>query len=383
MDVKALSIFEVHSSLLRWTIIQVIEGSHLKTTDAECATKVYCRFVFDDAHTVTVFLLLLEIMSLIKGDFRCLDPSVLLLLAAAFFKIADTLLFMFVAMGCVFLGVWVIAHECGHHAFSDYQWVNDTVGLVIHFALMVPYFSWKYSHRRHHSNIGSIEHDEVFVPNPKSEIEWYLNNSPGRVITLAITLVLGWPLYLAINASGRQYDRFASHYDPYCPSWYARERLQIYIFNVGVIVTIYVLYHSALAKGLAWLICIYVLPLLILNGIIVFITYLHHTHTSLPHYDSSEWDWLRGALAAVHRDYGVLNKVFHNITNTHVVHHLFSKMPHYRAVEATEAMKPILGEYYRFDGSPLYKAMWREAKECLYVEPDEGSKGVFWYKNKI
>ncbi|CDP17525.1 unnamed protein product [Coffea canephora] len=253
--------------------------------------------------------------------------------------------YFWVQSGCVFLGVWVIAHECGHHAFSDYQWVNDTVGLVIHFALMVPYFSWKYSHRRHHSNIGSIEHDEVFVPKPKSEIEWYLNNSPGRVITLAITLVLGWPLYLAINASGRQYD-------PY-------------------------------SKGLAWLICIYVLPLLILNGIIVFITYLHHTHTSLPHYDSSEWDWLRGALATVDRDYGVLNKVFHNITNTHVVHHLFSKMPHYHAVEATEAMKPILGEYYRFDGSPLYKAMRREAKECLYVEPDEGSKGVFWYKNKI
>ncbi|XP_027063286.1 delta(12)-acyl-lipid-desaturase-like [Coffea arabica] len=291
-----------------------------------------------------------------------------------------------ILQGCVFLGVWVIAHECGHHAFSDYQWVDDTVGFIFHSALMVPYFSWKHSHRRHHSNIGSIEHDEVFVPKPKSEIEWYykyLNNPPGRVITLAITLVLGWPLYLAINASGRQYDRFACHYDPYSPIYNARERLQIYISDVGVIVTTHQLYRVALAKGLGWLICIYGLPWLILNGIIVFITYLHHTHPSLPHYDSSEWDWLRGALATVDRDYGVLNKVFHNITNTHVAHHLFSKMPHYHAVEATEAMKPILGEYYRFDGTPLHKAMWREAKECLYVEPDEGSKGVFWYKNKI
>ncbi|CDP22071.1 unnamed protein product, partial [Coffea canephora] len=202
---------------------------------------------------------------------------------------------------------------------------------------------------------GSIEHDEVFVPKPKSEIEWYY----------------------------KQYDRFASHYDPYSPIYNARERLQIYISDVGVIVTIYVLYHSALAKGLAWLICIYVLPLLILNGIIVFITYLHHTHTSLPHYDSSEWDSLRGALATVDRDYGVLNKVFHNITDTHVAHHLFSTMPHYHAVEATEAMKPILGEYYQFDGTPVYKAMWREAKECLYVERGEEIKGVFWYKNKL
>jgi omega-6 fatty acid desaturase (delta-12 desaturase) len=106
----------------------------------------------------------------------------------------------------------------------------------------------------------------------------------------------------------------------------------------------------------------------------------------LPHYDSSEWDWLRGALATVDRDYGILNKVFHNITDTHVAHHLFSTMPHYHAMEATKAIKPILGEYYQFDGTPFYKAMWREGKECIYVQQDEGkpkSKGVYWYSNKF
>jgi len=54
-------------------------------------------------------------------------------------------------------------------------------------------------------------------------------------------------------------------------------------------------------------------------------------------------------------------------------------------MEATKAIKPILGEYYQFDGTPVYKATWREAKECVYVEPDEAgqSKGVFWYNNKL
>ncbi len=32
--------------------------------------------------------------------------------------------------GAFATGVWVIAHECGHGAFSDYGWVNDAVGLV-------------------------------------------------------------------------------------------------------------------------------------------------------------------------------------------------------------------------------------------------------------
>ncbi|KAK1266392.1 Omega-6 fatty acid desaturase, endoplasmic reticulum isozyme 2 [Acorus gramineus] len=253
--------------------------------------------------------------------------------------------------GCVLTGVWVIAHECGHHAFSDHQWLDDTVGFILHSSLLVPYFSWKYSHRRHHSNTGSLERDEVFVPKPKS----------------------------------RKYDRFASHYDPYGPIYNDRERLQIFVSDVGVFAVAYALYRLAMALGLAWVVKVYGVPLLIVNGFLVLITYLQHTHPALPHYDSSEWDWLRGALATVDRDYGILNKVFHSITDTHVAHHLFPTMPHYHAMEATKAIKPILGEYYQFDGTSVYKAMWREARECVYVERDEGSKekGVFWYKNEF
>ncbi|PNT52105.1 hypothetical protein POPTR_001G012500v4 [Populus trichocarpa] len=244
-----------------------------------------------------------------------------------------------VLQACILTGVWVIAHECGHHAFSDYQWVDNTVGLILHSALFIPYFSWKYSHRRHHSNTGSLERDEVFVPKTKSRVAWYskhLNNPPGRALSLAVSLLIGWPLYLTFNVSGRPYDRFACHYDPYSPIYSDREKLQ-------------------------------------------------HTHPALPHYDSSEWGWLRGALATMDRDYGILNKVFHNITDTHVAHHLFSNIPHYHAMEATKAIKPILGEFYQFDDTPIYKALWREAKECLYVEPDDGApeKGVFWYRNEF
>ena len=47
-----------------------------------------------------------------------------------------------VAQGAVCVGVWVLAHECGHQAFSRYQVVNDSVGLVLHSCLLVPYYSW-------------------------------------------------------------------------------------------------------------------------------------------------------------------------------------------------------------------------------------------------
>ncbi|XP_072977794.1 fatty acid desaturase DES2 [Typha angustifolia] len=289
--------------------------------------------------------------------------------------------------GCVLTGVWVIAHECGHHAFSDSSLLGDLVGLVLHSALLVPYFSWKYSHRRHHSNTGSLDRDEVFVPKTKPALAWYsryLSNNPlGRVVTLLIQLTLGWPLYLALNVSGRPYPRFACHFDPYGPIYSDRERIQIFISDAGVLTAGYAIYSLASSLGFWYIVRIYGVPLLIVNGWLVLITYLQHTHPALPHYDSSEWDWLRGALATVDRDYGILNRVFHHITDTHVAHHLFSTMPHYHAEEATKAIKPILGEYYQFDGTPVFKAMWREAAECVYVEEGSTKKGVFWYNNKF
>ncbi|ESW17677.1 hypothetical protein PHAVU_007G259500 [Phaseolus vulgaris] len=291
-----------------------------------------------------------------------------------------------IIQGSVLTGVWVIAHECGHHAFSDYQWLDDSVGLVLHSFLLVPYFSWKYSHRRHHSNTGSLERDEVFVPKTKASIRWYskyLNNPVGRVLTLFITLTLGWPLYLAFNVSGRNYERFACHYDPYGPIYSDRERLQIYVSDVGVLAVCYGLYKLVLAKGFLWVVCVYGVPLMVVNALLVLITFLQHTHPAVPHYDSSEWDWFRGALATVDRDYGILNKVLHNITDTHIAHHLFSTMPHYHAMEATKAIKPILGDYYHFDGTSVYKAMWREARECMYVDEDSKNNGVYWYNNKV
>jgi omega-6 fatty acid desaturase (delta-12 desaturase) len=43
-------------------------------------------------------------------------------------------------MGTIMTGPWVLAHECGHGAFSDSQTFNDVVGFIVHQALLVPYF---------------------------------------------------------------------------------------------------------------------------------------------------------------------------------------------------------------------------------------------------
>ncbi|KAI3782479.1 hypothetical protein L2E82_12527 [Cichorium intybus] len=284
----------------------------------------------------------------------------------------------------ILTGLWVIGHECGHHAFSEYQWIDDTVGFILHSALLTPYFSWKYSHRNHHANTNSLDNDEVYIPKRKSKVRLYskiLNNPPGRVFTLVFRLALGFPLYLFTNISGKSYGRFANHFDPMSPIFTERERIQVLLSDLGLVAVFYAIKLLVAAKGAAWVTCIYGIPVLGVSAFFVLITYLHHTHLSLPHYDSTEWKWIKGALSTIDRDFGFLNRVFHDVTHTHVLHHLISYIPHYHAKEARDAIKPVLGEYYKIDRTPIFKAMWREAKECIYIEPDENSeqKGVYWY----
>ena len=40
--------------------------------------------------------------------------------------------------GLVCTGLWVIAHECGHQAYSESKFVNNTVGWILHSAYVFP-----------------------------------------------------------------------------------------------------------------------------------------------------------------------------------------------------------------------------------------------------
>mmetsp|Transcript_41790 Transcript_41790/g.71503 ORF Transcript_41790/g.71503 Transcript_41790/m.71503 type:complete len:212 (-) Transcript_41790:899-1534(-) len=61
-----------------------------------------------------------------------------------------------ILQGACLSGLWVIGHECGHGAFSEYPLLNDTVGWVLHSLCLVPYFSWQYSHAKHHRRTNDL-----------------------------------------------------------------------------------------------------------------------------------------------------------------------------------------------------------------------------------
>ncbi len=122
------------------------------------------------------------------------------------------------AQGAAFTGIWVMAHEAGHQAFSESEFANNTMGSILHSLLLVPYHSWRITHRNHHSNTGSCDNDEVFVPFTKSD--WgneMLREAPiAQAWGIFLMLVVGWPGYLLINATGppKYRGKPANHFDP-------------------------------------------------------------------------------------------------------------------------------------------------------------------------
>ena len=284
--------------------------------------------------------------------------------------------------GTVSFGVWIIAHECGHRSFCESKSICDAVGLVLHSALMVPYHSWRISHAKHHTNTNRMDGDEAFVPCTRKQLMEEGNleypNLFYRFLKVFRYLTVGWPLYLLLHARGRDYGRRITHFNPFSPLFSDKDFWDVVVSDLALLGWVGVLSYLAIyIYSVYWLVALYVIPLLIVNMWLVIVTYLQHSDLKIPHYSDDEWTWLRGALCTMDRDYGILNYVFHHLTDAHIAHHMFSKMPHYRMVEATNAMKPILGKYYNFDSTPVWKALWNVDNFCRFVE-NEG--GILWYK---
>ena len=165
-------------------------------------------------------------------------------------------------------GVWILAHECGHGAFSVHQRLNNVVGWALHSALMVPYFSWKYSHHRHHRFTGHMEKDMAFVPHTKADrqkrrlADLYLDRELFEdvpVVQLAKLLMhqlTGWQAYLLFNVSAGSDSQQkkaswwrVSHFEPTSGVFRANEAIFIAISDLGLVMVGALLYLASTVVG--------------------------------------------------------------------------------------------------------------------------------------
>lgn len=274
-------------------------------------------------------------------------------------------------IGTMLWAVFVIGHEAGHGAFSRSRKVNTVIGILTHAPLLVPYRGWQRSHAMHHMKTGHLQEEEVFRA-CRAEQDWF---SRKVLFRSGLFLLIGWPMYKLGYRNITTYDPIhGSHFLPvsdlYAPhvkwSWAAS------VIGVLLFLGLYV----ALGVTFGWMFALtYIIaPYFVYAMWLTFVTYMQHVAPEVPVYDREDWTSLKGALATVDRNYGPFNWLTHNIGNLHAIHHIFPTIPHYHAHEATEAVKPILGDWYMKSDRFVLTDFVRTLIGCHYVEPDEGKE---------
>ncbi|KAE8711657.1 Omega-3 fatty acid desaturase [Hibiscus syriacus] len=217
------------------------------------------------------------------------------------------------------------------------------VGHILHSSILVPYHGWRISHRTHHQNHGHVENDESW--HPLSEKIYRSLDNVTRTLRFVLPFpMLAYPFYLWNRSPGKT----GSHFDPNSDLFIPSERKDVITSTICWTAMAAILVGLGFTMGPMQLLKLYGIPYVIFVMWLDLVTYLHHHghEEKLPWYRRKEWSYLRGGLTTLDRDYGWINNIHHDI-GTHVIHHLFPQIPHYHLIEATEAVKPVLGKYYR------------------------------------
>jgi len=295
--------------------------------------------------------------------------------------------------GTVWTGMWVVAHECGHGAFSDNKALQDCVGYLLHTVLLVPYFSWQRSHAVHHGNTNHITKGETHVPvvvgarpgieNAGGDAEIQNARRFGKRVwgglQLVLHLVIGWPAYLLWGATGGPQYGVSNHFIPGKPFsdklWPSTWPAKVWKSDIGIVAMLGALAGLAAKFGAAKVALLYAAPLLFTNMWLVGYTWLQHTDVDIPHLGAEDFSYMRGAFLTVDRPYGRLfDWLHHKIGSTHVAHHIDCTIPHYYAKEATDAIAKAFPKAYLYDPTPVHVALWRVACNCIAVKrrPEDG-----------
>jgi len=245
----------------------------------------------------------------------------------------------------------------------------------------------------HHQHTNHITKGETHVPvvvggrpgleNQGGETELQNARKFGKrswgLLQLVLHLVIGWPAYLLWGATGGPKYGTSNHFVPTKPFdtalWPASWPGKVWRSDVGIVAMLGVLglWASKAGAGAVWL--MYGLPLCFTNMWLVAYTWLQHTDVDVPHLTSDEFTYMRGAFLTIDRPYGPIFDWFHHkIGSTHVAHHIDCTIPHYHALEATNAIKETFPKAYLYDPTPVHLALWRVACNCIAVKlrPKDG-----------
>jgi len=253
---------------------------------------------------------------------------------------------LWVWIGTVLWGNFVLAHDCGHRSFSSSKWLNDTLGHFLLLPTLYPFHCWRIMHNRHHAWTNHQERDNswrTITPQDYQQMPWFDQFFYRHVHAY------GWWFASVIHL-------FLFHYDPrkFRPQEWPEAR-----FSLGVVGVFALSFFPALIyfTGLWGLVSFWVMPWLVFHFWLSTFTLVHHNHPEIPYYPAAQWNPVKAQLfGTVHCEYPWWVELVAYRIGVHIPHHLSTAIPYYHLPAAHAAIKAHWPEYVheaRFNWSYL------------------------------
>lgn len=268
-----------------------------------------------------------------------------------------------VPTGALLLRVFIVQHDCGHHAFFGSARANRIVGFLCSLCTLTPYANWARQHAQHHADWNNLNGDfGVDIYSACLTVRDYLALSRWQRLLyrlprhpLVANVLLPPLVFLLI---------YRLPFDT--PRAWTTERRSVHITNAALVGL-----FATLAATLGWQRVLMVhLPVMIVASILgVWLFSVQHRFDGARWTIKDEWQFMEAALGG--SSWLDLPRALHWLTGNigfHHVHHLNPRVPNYRlasAHAAVQALRPTPRLGLRCSLAATFLTLWDEERNCL------------------
>jgi acyl-lipid omega-6 desaturase (Delta-12 desaturase) len=273
--------------------------------------------------------------------------------------------------------LFILQHDCAHHAFFQSRRLNDWIGAVIGVITLTPHEYWRRSHNAHHATCGNLQKRgigdvsvltvaEYDALSARQRLAYRFYRNPWTI------LVIG-PIFLFVFKHRLPMDMIRRHPDLL---------KSVMASNLGLAVLIVVL---GSAFGYLNLLMVQAPIVFLSSAAGVWLFYVQHQFETTYWQNENEWDFFEASvMASSYYDLPQPLRWFSGDIGIHHIHHLSCRIPNYRLAECLAeipALKAINRLSLRASLSCLRLALWDEGTQRLisfgnWRQRDVGAAGA-------
>ncbi len=257
--------------------------------------------------------------------------------------------------------IFEIQHNCGHNAYFNAPWANETLGCICSIFTLTPYHWWLRSHAYHHANIANLDCQETGYLTTLTVREYlqldFWQRLKYRLYRHPLILFLVGPILKFVILQRLPYQ--------VSPDW-KKERWGIYITNCALVT-----FAIGLAKIIGWkaLLTVHITLIMVAASWGIWLFTVQHTFDDAYMARGDAWNYVDAILqGSSHYDLPKILQWFIFDASYHHIHHLNSRIPSYRLAECFREI-PVFRSVRKLSlqdsGLCMNLALWDEDKRRL------------------